>query len=126
MSDTYISHPMLRKAVKPREKSPGEETMAQHLIAYKIPFEREVMFYSQRKWRFDFLLTGTQIAIEVEGGIWTKGGHTRGKHFEEDCLKYNTAAALGFKVFRFSTGMVKSGKAIDFLKRIKSLGVRDL
>jgi very-short-patch-repair endonuclease len=116
---------MIRKNPKKRAPSVGEETMAQHLIAYKIPFEREVKFYSLRNWRFDFLLTGTKIAIEIEGGIWLNKGHTGGKHFEEDCIKYNSAAVLGYSVLRFSTGQVKSGEAIKFLCRIKSLNAKE-
>lgn len=116
---------MLRKLPKKREKSIGEEMMAQHLDVYKIPYEREVMFYPLRRWRFDFVLSGTKIAIEVEGGIFSGGAHTRGKHFEEDAIKYNTAAIENFKVLRFSTGQVTRGEAIAFIKRIKSLGVKE-
>jgi very-short-patch-repair endonuclease len=125
MSDEYSKYPLLRKQSKKREKSKGEEVMAQHLTAYKIPFEREVMFYSQRRWRFDFVLPDHKIAIEVEGGVFSGGAHTRGKHFEEDAIKYNTASILGWKVLRFSTGQVTRGEAINFIKRIKSLGIKE-
>ena len=40
--------------------------------------------------------------IEVEGGIWTKGRHSRGKGFEQDCEKYLEAVLLGFKVIRLT------------------------
>lgn len=112
----------LRKRPKKRELSEGEETMALQLKALKIPFEREVMFYNpHRTWRFDFVITGTKFALEIEGAIWSNGRHTRGSGWEKDAEKYNTAAACDWKVFRFSTGMVKKGEAIKFLQRIKAI-----
>jgi very-short-patch-repair endonuclease len=41
--------------------------------------------------------------VELEGGVWTGGGHTRGKIFNANCDKYNAAAALGWVVLRFTT-----------------------
>lgn len=115
----------IRKRSLPRAPSEGEETLALQLKALKIPFEREVMFYNpHRLWRFDFLLTGTKIAIEVEGAVWSKGRHTRGSGWEADAIKYNSAAVLGYMVLRFSTGQVKKGEVISFLRRIKSLGLK--
>jgi very-short-patch-repair endonuclease len=97
----------------PRALSPGEEAMALHLRAEKILFIREYRFHKERKWRFDFVLPKSRIAIEIEGGIWKRGAHTRGKGFEEDAEKYNAAAKLGFLVLRYSTDMVLAGQAIN-------------
>ncbi|WP_085841152.1 DUF559 domain-containing protein, partial [Acinetobacter baumannii] len=70
------------------------------------------------KWRADFLITGKKILIEVEGGIWSGGRHTRGKGYLGDMEKYNSAAMMGFTVLRFSTEQVKSGLV---LKQIELL-----
>ena len=56
------------------------------------------------------------IAIEVEGGIWSKGRHVRGKGFEEDCYKYAEALLLGWRVFRFTPKMIRSGDALRYLE----------
>lgn len=125
MIDYCVEPPLIRKMPKKREKSIGEETMAQHLAAYKIPFTREYKFYPLRNWKFDFLLVGTKIAIEIEGSIWVGGGHSRGSAIERDMEKFNHASIENWRVLRFSTGMVTSGKAIDFIKRIKSLEVKE-
>ena len=97
---------------------------------------REYQFHPTRKWRFDFIICrlevqsiydskistsqaikdGKLIAVEIEGGIYSQGRHTRGSGFMKDCEKYNTAAARGWKVFRFPSSMVEDGSAIKFLK----------
>lgn len=108
-----------RRLVKgQRVQSEGEVTLATHLRGCKINFEQEYKFHPDRKWRADFLITGTKILIEVEGGIWSGGRHTRGKGFIADMEKYNAAAVMGFKVLRFDTQQVKSGLAI---KQIEGL-----
>jgi len=66
----------------------------------------EVRFDPARKWRFDFALPARRVAIEIEGGQWTGGRHTRGLGFAADCEKYNAAARLGWRVFRFTNSMV--------------------
>ena len=96
--------------------SAGEETLALHLNAYKIPFEREVKLIPGRKWRVDFYLKQNQTVVEVEGGIWQKSRHGSGTGFENDARKYNALTLAGFKVLRFSTGMVESGEAIDAVR----------
>lgn len=102
-----------RRVVKgQRVQSEGEVTLARDLRALKIGFEQEYKFHPERNWRADFLITGSKILIEVEGGIWSGGRHTRGKGFIADMEKYNAAAVMGFKVLRFDTQQVKSGLAI--------------
>jgi len=102
---------MLRKPVKKRVASAGEETMALDLKSYNIPFEREKRFCS-RLWRLDFILTGTNYAVEIEGGLWNNGRHVRPQAMEEDMRKYNAVAMRGIRLLRFSTSMVINGEAI--------------
>lgn len=73
--------------------------------------ERELVFHPRRKWRFDFAWPDVQIGVEVEGGVWTRGRHTRSSGFIDDCEKYNAAAELGWRVFRFPGTEVQSGDA---------------
>ena len=84
----------------------------------KIKFEQEFYFHPERKWRADFHLIDKKILVEVEGGIWSGGRHTRGKGYLRDLEKYNAATMMGFQVIRFSTDQVKSGHAIQQIEKM--------
>ncbi len=107
---------MTRAKVK-AEKSVHEETLALHIRADKLlePV-REYRFHPIRQWRFDFAWPELKLAVEVEGGTWSNGRHTRGSGFEEDCEKYSQAMVLGWNVYRCTGDMVKSGAAINTIK----------
>lgn len=61
---------------------------------------RELRFARGRRWRFDFAWKPERLALEVEGGVWTEGRHTRGSGFLRDMEKYNRAAADGWRLIR--------------------------
>lgn len=86
-----------------------------HLRAEKITFEREFRFHSTRKWRADFRIG--KVLVEVDGGLFINGRHSRGKGREADFCKLNEAVLLGYSVLQFSTGQVKRGEAIATIKR---------
>ena len=101
-----------------RVESIGESTLANQLSALKIGFEQEFKFHPKRKWRADFHLVEKRILIEVEGGIWSNGRHTRGKGYIGDMEKYNAAVVMGYQVLRFSTEQVKSGLAVRQIEQM--------
>ncbi|MEJ5136962.1 MULTISPECIES: DUF559 domain-containing protein [Acinetobacter] len=96
-----------------RAESIGESTLANQLRVLKISFEQEYKFHPKRKWRADFHIVGKRILVEVEGGVWSGGRHTRGKGYIGDMEKYNAAVVMGYQVLRFSTEQVKSGLAVQ-------------
>lgn len=102
------------------EKVPNEfeAKLARELKTLKIKFEQEFYFHPDRKWRADFHLIDKKILVEIEGGIWSGGRHTRGKGYLGDMEKYNAATMMGFQVIRFSTDQVKSGHAIQQLEKM--------
>lgn len=102
------------------EKVPNEfeAKLARELKTLKIDFEQEFEFHQVRKWRADFHLVGKKILVEVEGGIWSGGRHTRGKGYIGDMEKYNAATMMGYQVIRFSTEQVKSGLAIQQIEKM--------
>jgi hypothetical protein len=78
----------------------------------------EFRFHETRKWRFDFAWPDLMVAVEVEGGVWVGGRHTRGKGFLADMEKYNNAAAAGWCVLRCTPTTLLSGPMLDLLARV--------
>lgn len=116
---TRLKGRSIRSKVK-GEKVPNEfeAKLARELKTLKIDFEQEFYFHPDRKWRADFHLIGKKILVEVEGGIWSGGRHTRGKGYIGDIEKYNAATMMGYQVIRFSTDQVKSGHAIQQIEKM--------
>ena len=100
---------------KPKAISVGEATFALQCKALKLTPETQFKFCETRRWKSDFAFPAQKLLIEIEGGIWQKSRHTTGTGFTNDCEKYNEAALLGYRVLRFTTDMVKDGKAIETL-----------
>lgn len=63
--------------------------------------------FCERRFRFDFAWVESRVAVELEGSAYTQGRHTRGVGYESDCTKYNLAVALGWRVFRFTRGLLR-------------------
>jgi very-short-patch-repair endonuclease len=80
--------------------------------------EPEFRFHPTRRWRFDRAWPDKSIAVEVDGAVYTGGRHTRGAGFEKDMEKLNEAQILGWRVLRFSSGMVKDGRALGVVERL--------
>ena len=109
-----------------------EETLFLHLRAAKLltGCEREYRFAAMstggtgegvrarlkaaglKDWRVDFAYPAKKLAVEVEGGIFTGGRHTRGAGFDEDATKYNTLVIFGWRVLRFTTTSIRAGVAL--------------
>ncbi len=96
--------------------SKGEETLALHLKAEKIVFEREYRFCPTRRWKADFYIPEKRLLIECEGGIWSKGRHQRPAGLIADMEKYNAATILSYSLLRYTTQQVVSGMAITQIK----------
>ncbi len=62
----------------------------------------EFNFHPTRKWRADFAIPSAKLLIEVDGGAWSGGRHTRGAGFIADQEKTNAAACLGYRVLRYT------------------------
>jgi len=99
--------------------SRGEELFLAHLIrgGLEVP-EQEHKFLDRRRFRFDFAWVERKIAVEIEGGVWVGGRHTRGGGYSRDLEKYNLATLHGWRVCRFTTQDVTTQKAIAFITAV--------
>lgn len=89
--------------------------------AYNLPEPvAEYRFAPPRKFRLDFAWVEHKVAMEIEGGIWMRGGggHSHPMWILRDMEKGNLAAKLGWRVFRFTTQEFKNGTAHDFMQKV--------
>ena len=71
--------------------------------------EREYRFCPDRKYRFDFAFPDYKVAVECDGGVWVAHGGRHGG--DGDREKLNLAAAMGWRVLRFSLAMLRQDPA---------------
>lgn len=76
---------------------------------------------TKRLFRCDFLCPSLKIIIEVNGGQWTNGRHTRGGvGYENDLTKLNIAQLHGFKIFQFTYEMLERREYDVFLLHLQT------
>lgn len=73
-----------------------------------------------RDWRCDFVWPSLRLIVEVEGGVWTQGRHTRGSGFTKDTIKYNALVNAGWNLQRFTGEQVRSGEALNRICQVIS------
>jgi len=116
--------------VKPKEVLKKEQAkldrirwhaqLVRDLKAYKLlDFVEEYKFHDKRKFRFDIAFVDRKLGIEIDGGIWLeKGGHQTGVGYQNDRDKDELALLDGWRVYRATPSMVKSGRAVQTIEKL--------
>lgn len=104
---------------KPKTKPPMTDAFTM-LCKAELNAEcvKELRFCEDRRWRFDYALPDFKVALEVEGGIFVHGRHTRPEGFYRDMEKYNTAATLGWVVVRTIPAELYTQKTLNMLQEL--------
>ena len=82
-----------------------------------LEVEAEYRFHPVREWRFDYAIPRAKVAIEVEGGVWNHGRHTRPEGYLRDLEKYNEAAACGWLLIRTTPAELLTVKTLRLVAR---------
>ena len=113
--------------------SEAETLLAVQLEQAGIPFETEVKFHPDRKWRADFMVRpgdpfsskwSPAILIEIDGGTWSLGRHNRPSSIAKEYEKGAAAAILGYRVIHCTTEQVNDGTCLSWIRQ--ALGQEDL
>ncbi len=81
-----------------------------------IPVPEYQFAAPERLWAVDYCFDGW-LCLEVEGGAWTQGRHTRGAGFLADIEKYNELTIRGFSLIRCTPEDIQTGAAFALVKR---------
>lgn len=82
----------------------------------KVECIKEHRFHPIRKWRFDYAIPEFKIAIEIDGGVWTQGRHTRPQGYLNDMEKFNVAAAMGWVVLKFTPDSQLTAATLNIIR----------
>src|ERR1035437_1859298 len=85
----------------------------------RLPYPiTEHQFHPKRRFRFDYSWLAEKVALEVEGGIWIRGGHSTGKGISRDIEKYNLATVLGWRIIRCNPQNIFSDEIMTMIKQL--------
>lgn len=82
-----------------------------------IDLEAEVRIIPNRRFRHDYIHKKSKVAIEINGGTYIRGRHTRGKALENEYTKVMLAAKQGYLTLFLSANQITE----DYLKEIKQI-----
>ena len=109
--------------VTTKRNSADEDLFAWQCQTYDLP-EPERQFYFakdlERQFRADFAFPDYRLLVEIEGGIWRRGGgaHSHPLDLLRDIERRQYATLLNWHVLPFTTDEVKNGKAIQFTCKV--------
>jgi hypothetical protein len=75
--------------------------------------EREAMFHPTRKWRLDFAWPAYRVAVEVDGGLFSRDERARAAHSKpmailRDMAKSNALALQGWRLLRYTPDQLEA------------------
>jgi hypothetical protein len=89
-----------------------------------LDLQTEVRLIPRRRFKFDYANIPAKVAIEINGQIWHKGGHSTGKSLLRDYEKLNLAQQHGYCVFQLSSEMITEEWLAAIANTIRSRSVQ--
>jgi very-short-patch-repair endonuclease len=82
---------------------------------------KEVTFYPGRRFRFDYAHMATKVGIELDGGIFIRGRHSRGMGQAKDAEKGRLAWEKDWDCIHFTTACLTSENVLRAINKLKEL-----
>lgn len=79
----------------------------------EVDLHTQHLFALPRRFSFDFCHFPSKVAIEIQGGIHTTGGHSTGKGIQRDMEKQQIASELGWLVIPLSVADSETVQALE-------------
>ena len=104
-----------------KKPSALEDEMLRQITEAKLPIpEREFKAIDSRRFRWDFAWVSYGLLLEVQGGVFVRGGHSTGAGITKDCEKLNLATLGGWRVMQVTSPHIKDGSAIKWISEALS------
>ena len=101
----------------PRQAAKANPIFFSLLVQANLPLPfTEWEFHHERNFRFDYFWPEADLAMEVDGGAWTGGRHTRGAGFLRDHEKRNAAACYGYRMIYTTPDDLCSQATLDLIR----------
>ncbi len=76
----------------------------------------EVMLTSLRRFRWDWAWPEHRLVLEVNGGIYRRGGHSTGTGILRDQTKLNCATLLGWRTIQVTPATLTHPRTLEMLR----------
>lgn len=77
--------------------------------------------YRNRNWRFDLCWPEYKLAIELQGGTWVRGRHSRGGGQTSDYEKHNFAVLNDWRILYFTSDMLSRSRSAGCIEIVNQL-----
>lgn len=94
-----------------------------HSVGVPLPVA-EYRFHPVRMWRWDYAWPDHRLALEQDGGVWTRGRHGRGSGIVKDHEKRNAGALLGWRLLLVTPKQLATFDTARMIGAALALGCR--
>jgi len=77
----------------------------------------EYRFHPTKGWRMDRAWPGAKLYVEVQGGIFIRGRHSRPRGQLDDMEKFSEASIMGWRPILVCSVEIRNGTALDRIRR---------
>jgi very-short-patch-repair endonuclease len=95
-----------------------EAALDQQIQLLQLPQpKREVRLVPGRQFRWDRVWRVQRLAVEIQGGTWKQGAHSRGAGQARDAKKQALATLAGWRCLSVTADQIRSGEAVAWIEQ---------